>query len=115
MDGEDWDIIREEWARVWRSAEPVLFALLALMALLTLPACAYLDAAHAVKEEGKARMAILNDHYAADVADLARTIPAGALARMPAGDRKCAIAMLVGLRLVDCSFIAVPSWAREGR
>lgn len=101
------------WAERWALTGAA--AALAALALLALPGCAYLDAAHAVKEEGKAYAARLNDHYADDVGDLARTIPAGALARMPAGTEKCALAALAGLSLRECTFVAVPAWAGEGR
>jgi hypothetical protein len=84
-----------------------------LLLILTLSGCAYLDAAHAVKEEGKAYTARLNDHYADDVGDLARTIPAGALARMPVRTR-CALADLAGLTLIECQFVAMPGWAANG-
>jgi hypothetical protein len=106
------DEFRAAWEPVWPYMRA---AALLLTAVAMLSGCAYLDAAHAIKEEGKARAGILNDHYAADVADLARTIPAGALARMPAGERKCALATLVGLRLIECGFIAQPAWAAADR
>jgi hypothetical protein len=82
--------------------------LIAPLCALTLSSCSYLDAAEAVKERGKAYAAQLNDAWANDVADAARTVPAGALGRMPSGERKCALATLAGLRLVECNF--VPAW-----
>lgn len=79
-----------------------------LLLLSALAGCAYIDpylaTAHAVKEDAKAHLAVENDHYAADVAALPRTIPAGALARMPAGEQKCSLAILAGLRLLECGF-----------
>jgi len=106
-----WRVVICEIVDAWSPYRPLILAAMAVLMLAgVLSGCAYLDAAHAIKEEGKARAAILNDHYAADVADLARTIPSGALARMPAGERKCALAALVGLRLAECQLVAVPGW-----
>ncbi len=103
---------REAWIGVWEEWGSIMAAIATLVLALTLGGCAYMDAAHAVKEEGKARLAVLNDHYADDVADLARTVPAGALARLPAGPQKCSLAALAGLQLVECQFVAMPGWSR---
>jgi hypothetical protein len=94
----------ERWALIGAAVS------LAMLAALALSGCAYLDAAHAVKEEGKAYAARLNDHYAADVVALAGTIPVAAFNRLPWGE-KCALAALIEMHLAECTFVAVPAWA----
>lgn len=107
----DMDAAREAWAEMAeRLAAPIGTILTVAYMIFLLSGCTYFDAAHAVKEEGKVRLAAINDHYATDVAALPKTVPAGALARMPTGTEKCAMAALAGLQLVECQFVAVPGW-----
>lgn len=81
-----------------------------LVFALAMSGCTYFDAAHAIKEEAKTRLSVLNDHYARDVIDLAKTVPAGALARLHPVKDRCALAYILDLQLLECQFSAVPSW-----
>lgn len=107
------DAAREAWADVWGHLGAAISMGLVLALAFGLAGCAYIDpymaTAQAIKEDAKKHIAVANDAVANDIADAAKAITTGALARMPAGERKCALATLQGLMLVECVYRVQPA------
>lgn len=71
---------------------------------LSLSGCAeYIQDAEAIAQKGITNQQRIDDDFIKGVSIAPQAVPAGALARYPAGPQKCAIATLAGLELSGCT------------